>query len=36
LDAKLEAVVQSTMADNDVNQLQMLRQELFEIRGLLD
>jgi hypothetical protein len=36
LDAKLEAVVRSTMADNDVNQLQMLRQELFEIRGLLD
>jgi len=36
LDAKLEAVVQSTMADNDAHQLQMLRQELFEIRGLLD
>jgi DNA-binding transcriptional MerR regulator len=35
-DAKLDAAIQLTMADNDANRLQMLRQELFEIRGLLD
>ena len=36
LDSKLEAVVQLSMAENDSHRLQMLRQELFEIRGLLD
>ena len=36
MDAKLDAAIQLTMADNDANRLQMLRQELFEIRGLLD
>ena len=36
IDAKLDAAIQLTMADNDANRLQMLRQELFEIRGLLD
>ena len=36
LDSKLEAAVQLSMADNDAQRMQMLRQELFEIRGLLD
>ena len=36
IDAKLDAAIQLTMADNDAHRLQMLRQELFEIRGLLD
>ena len=36
IDAKLDAAIQLTMADTDANRLQMLRQELFEIRGLLD
>jgi DNA-binding transcriptional MerR regulator len=36
IDAKLDAAIQLTMADNDTHRLQMLRQELFEIRGLLD
>ena len=36
MDAKLDAAIQLTMADNDTHRLQMLRQELFEIRGLLD
>jgi hypothetical protein len=36
LDTKLETAVQLSMAENDSHRLQMLRQELFEIRGLLD
>ena len=36
LDDKLEAAVQLSVADNDAHRLQLLRQELFEIRGLLD
>jgi DNA-binding transcriptional MerR regulator len=36
LDSKLDAIVQFSASDDDNHRLQLLRQELFEIRGLLD
>jgi DNA-binding transcriptional MerR regulator len=36
IDAKLDAIVQFSASDDDNHRLQLLRQELFEIRGLLD
>jgi DNA-binding transcriptional MerR regulator len=36
LDAKLDSIVQYSGMDDDNQRLQLLRQELFEIRGLLD
>jgi DNA-binding transcriptional MerR regulator len=35
-DTKLEDPWSGSLTGNDANQLQLLRQELFEIRGLLD
>ena len=36
LDSKLDSIVQYSGMDDDNQRLQLLRQELFEIRGLLD